>query len=100
ERADGALAPVLARIATVGFGVDVYTAGFVATGLGLPRIPGWVSAIVGDLIWFALLLATSLAAASIADDDRVIALAMVIAMLVIPRIARRFVPALRPAPRE
>jgi len=95
-----ALAPVLSRIATVGFGVDVYTAGFLATGLGVPRIPGWASAIAGDLVWFALLLATSMAAASVADDDRVIALAMVVAMLVIPRIARRFVPALRPAPAD
>jgi len=41
-----------------------------------------------------------MAAASIADDDRVIALAMVVAMVVIPRIARRFVPALRPAPTD
>jgi hypothetical protein len=96
ERSGGGLTPVLSRIATVGFGVDVYTAGFVATGLGVPRLPGWASAIAGDLVWFALLLGTSMAAASVADDDRVIALAMVVAMLVIPRLARRFVPALRP----
>jgi hypothetical protein len=37
-------------------------------------------------------------AASVADDDRVIALAMVVAMIVIPRLARRFVPALRGEP--
>jgi hypothetical protein len=92
--------PLLFRIGTVGFGVDVYTAGFVATGLGIPRVPGWASAIAGDLIWFGLLLGTSMAAASVVDDDRVIAVAMVVAMLVIPRIARRFVPALRPAPRD
>lgn len=100
ERATGRMAPVLSRIATVGFGVDVYTAGFVATGLGIPRLPGWASAIAGDLVWFALLLGTSMAAASVADDDRVIALAMIVAMLVIPRIARRFVPALRPEPAD
>ena len=89
------VAPALSRIATVGFGVDVYTAGLVATGLPVPRLPGWASAIAGDLVWFALLLGTSMAAASVADDDRVIALAMIVAMIVIPRIARRFVPALR-----
>jgi hypothetical protein len=89
------VAPALSRIATVGFGVDVYTAGLVATGLPVPRLPGWASAIAGDLVWFALLLGTSMAAASIADDDRVIALAMIVAMIVIPRVARRFVPALR-----
>jgi len=95
------LAPTLSRIATVGFGVDVYTAGALATGLGIPRIPGWASAIAGDLIWFALLLGTSIAAASIVDDDRVVGLAVIAAMILIPRIARRFVPALRdddPAP--
>ena len=85
----------LSRVATVGFGVDVYTAGMLATGLGVPRVPGWMSAIAGDLVWFALILATRLAAASIVDDDRVVLLAMVIAMIVIPRLARRFVPALR-----
>jgi hypothetical protein len=89
------VAPALSRIATVGFGVDVYTAGLVATGLPVPRLPGWASAIAGDLVWFALLLGTSMAAASVADDDRVIALAMIVAMIVIPRVARRFVPALR-----
>lgn len=98
ERSGGRLGPLLSRIATVGFGVDVYTAGFVATGLGVPRIPGWASAIAGDLIWFGLLLGTSMVAASVADDDRVIALAMVVAMIVIPRLARRFVPALRGEP--
>jgi hypothetical protein len=92
----GAVAPALSRIATVGFGVDVYTAGMLATGLPVPRLPGWASAITGDLLWFALLLGTSLAAASIADDDRFIALVMIVAMIVIPRLARRFVPPLRP----
>jgi len=92
----GAVAPTLSRIATVGFGVDVYTAGILATGLPVPRLLGWASAITGDLLWFALLLGTSLVAASIADDDRFIALLMIVAMIAIPRLVRRFVPALQP----
>jgi hypothetical protein len=95
----GHVAPALSRVATVGFGVDVYTAGMLATGLPVPRILGWLSAIAGDLVWFALLLGTSLAAARIADDDRFIAVVVIAAMIVIPRLARRFVPALRPDPR-
>lgn len=91
------LAPTLSRIATVGFGADIYTAGMLATGLAVPRVAGWASAIAGDLVWFALLLGTSIAAASLADDDRVIGLAMLVAMIVIPRLARRFIPALRKA---
>jgi hypothetical protein len=90
------VAPALSRIATVGFGVDVYTAGMLAATLPVPRIPAWASAIAGDLVWFALLLGTSMAAAGIADDDRFIAAVMLVAMLVLPRLARRIVPALRP----
>ena len=65
------------------------------TVLRVPRIPGWASAIAGDLVWFSLLLGTSIVAASLVDDDRVIGLAVIVAMILIPRIARRFVPALR-----
>ena len=88
--------PTLSRIATIGFGVDVYTAGLLATGLGIARVPGWAAAIAGDLVWFALLLATSLAAASIADDDRFVLLVMVVVMIALPRLARRVFPSLRP----
>jgi hypothetical protein len=97
--APGAATPALSRIATVGFGVDVYTAGMLATGLPVSPLLGWASAIAGDLVWFALLLGTSVAAASVADDDRVVAVVIVIAMIAIPRLARRFVPALRPKAR-
>src|SRR5438876_1914835 len=44
------VAPALSRIATVGFGVDVYTAGMLATGLPVPRFRGWASAIMGDRV--------------------------------------------------
>ncbi|TMA49361.1 MAG: hypothetical protein E6J81_03465 [Deltaproteobacteria bacterium] len=68
---------------------------WLTTVLRVPRIPGWASAIAGDLVWFSLLLGTSIVAASLVDDDRVIGLAVIVAMILIPRIARRFVPALR-----
>jgi hypothetical protein len=87
--------PALSRIATVAFGVDIYTAGMLATGLPVPPLSGWASAIIGDLVWFAVLLGTSVLAAGIADDDRFIGLVMIIAMIGLPRVARRFVPALR-----
>ena len=93
--ADAGVGSALSRIATVGFGVDVYTAGMLATGLPVPRLPGWTSAIVGDLLWFAVLLGTSIAATGIADDDRFVGLAMIMAMIVVPRVARRLIPALR-----
>ena len=72
------------------------TAGLLATGLPVSPPLGWASAVAGDLVWFALLLGTSVAAASVADDDRVIAVVIVVAMIAIPRLARRVVPALGP----
>ena len=93
--ASGRTAPALFRVAVVGFGADIYTGGILATGLDVPRVRAWAAAIAGDLVWFALLLLTSLAVASVADDDRVIGLAVLVAMIIIPPLARRLVPALR-----
>jgi hypothetical protein len=89
------LGPTLFRIATVAFGVDVYTGGALATGLPVPRVAGWASAIAGDLVWFALLLGASVGAAWIADDDLVITIVVVLAMIFIPRLAQRLFPSLR-----
>ena len=95
EVRDGRLAPALFRIATVGFGVDIYTAGALATGLPIPRLPGWLAAIAGDVLWFALLLGSSIAAATMFDDERVIAVVVVAVTLIVPPILRRIIPALR-----
>jgi hypothetical protein len=95
ETRDGRRAPALFRISTVGFGVDIYTAGVLATGLPVPRLQGWAAAIAGDLVWFALLLGSSIAAASVLDDDRWIAVVVVAVTLIVPPIARRIFPALR-----
>jgi hypothetical protein len=91
----GKVAPALLRIATVGFGVDIYTAGALATGLPLPRIPAWAAALVGDLCWFALLLASSIAAAQVFDDERVVAVVVIAVTLCGPALLRRIFPALR-----
>jgi len=91
----GRLAPALFRVATVGFGVDIYTAGALATGLPIPRLPGWAAAITGDVLWFAVLLGSSIAAASVFDDERVIAVVVIAVTLIVPPIARRVIPALR-----
>jgi hypothetical protein len=88
----------LFRVATIGFGVDIYTAGAVATGLDVPRVLRWLCAIAGDLVWFAILLGTSIVAAAVVDDDRVVGGVVLVAMLVVPSIARRIFPALRPPP--
>lgn len=89
---DGRLAPVLFRIATVGFGVDIYTGGILATGLPNAKLAGWIAALIGDLIYFGVLLGTSIAAASVVDDDRFVGIVVLVAMIVIPQIGKRLFP--------
>jgi hypothetical protein len=91
----GHLAPALLRIATVGFGVDVYTAGALATGLPIPRLAGWTAAMVGDLVGFALLLGSSITAAHVFNDERATAAVLLVVALLGPSILRRIVPVLR-----
>jgi len=94
ELRSGRRGPILLRIATVGFGIDIYTAGALATALPIPRVPAWLAAVAGDLLWFALLLGSSLAAASLVDDDRVVALVVVAFTFFGPTILRRIFPTL------
>ncbi|MBX3028260.1 hypothetical protein KF840_25500 [bacterium] len=91
----GRLAPALFRIATVGFGVDIYTAGALASGLPIPSLPGWLAALAGDLLWFAVLLASSIVAAGLIDDDRVVGVVVIAVALLAQPIARRLFPSLR-----
>ena len=95
EVRSGGLAPALLRIGTVGFGVDIYTAGALATGLPIPRIAGWTAAMTGDVAWFALLLGSTVAAARAFDDERAVAGVVIVVTLVGPSILRRIFPALR-----
>jgi hypothetical protein len=91
--------PALFRIGTIGFGLDVYHAGMVVAGLPVPRVAGWLAAIAGDLVWFAILLITSMVTATVTEDDRVIAVVMLVVMILVPQIAKRYIPALRDPPR-
>lgn len=92
---DGRVAPALFRIATVGFGVDIYTAGALASGLPIRRLAGWAAAMAGDLVWFSILLASSIVASQIFDDERVVAVVVIVVMVAVPPLARRIFPALR-----
>jgi len=90
----GKSGPALFRIATVGFGVDIYTAGALATGLPIPRLRGWAAALAGDLAWFALLLGSSIAASTVFDETGVMVVVLAVSLLG-PALARRIFPALR-----
>jgi hypothetical protein len=87
--------PALFRIGAVGFGADMYTAGMLVTGLPVPVLAGWTAAFAGDMVWFALLLATSIATAQVTDRSGVQLVVMIAVMFLVPRLARRWIPALR-----
>ncbi|MFN8640462.1 MAG: hypothetical protein U0802_01910 [Candidatus Binatia bacterium] len=91
----GKLAPALFRIATVGFGVDIYTAGALASGLPIPRLPGWAAALAGDLTWFAVLLGASIVAGQFTDDDRWVSVVVIAVALLAQPVARRLFPSLQ-----
>src|SRR5919108_633604 len=90
----------LMRIGAIAFGIDVYAAGMLVAALPLPRLAGWAAVIVGDLLWFALVLGASVATAAVVDDSRAVGAAVVVAMVAAPQLAQRLVPALRPARRS
>jgi hypothetical protein len=90
----------LMRIGAIAFGIDVYAAGMLVAALPVPRLAGWAAVIVGDLLWFALVLGASVATAAVVDDNRVVGAAVVVAMVAAPQLAQRLVPALRPARRS
>jgi len=87
--------PVLFRIGALGFGLDLYTAGILVAGLPVPRVAGWAAAVAGDLVWFAMLLATSIATAQVTDQAAVQLGVMAAVMVLVPWLAKRLIPALR-----
>jgi hypothetical protein len=92
---NGPMLPALFRIGVVAFGFDIYHGGMVVAGLPVPRLLGWFAALVGDMMWFGVLMGTNSAAAAVIQDDRTVAFVTIAAMLVIPKVAERIFPALR-----
>jgi hypothetical protein len=92
---NGPMLPALFRIGVISFGFDIYHGGMVIAGLPVPRLLGWFAALVGDMIWFGVLMATNSAAAAVIQDDRIVAFVTIAAMLIIPKVAERIFPALR-----
>ena len=92
---NGPMLPALFRIGVIAFGFDIYHGGMVIAGLPVPRLLGWFAALVGDMLWFGVLMATNSAAAAVIQDDRTVAVVTIVAMLVIPKVAEWIFPALR-----
>lgn len=91
----GALMPALFRIGVVSFGLDIYHGGLMIAGLPVPRVLGWLAALVGDMIWFAVLYATNVAASKLFDSEKVVGVVTLVAMFALPKVAEWIFPALR-----
>jgi hypothetical protein len=83
--ASGPLALVL-----VSFGVDPMTGRAAAAAAGHGFIPGWTIAITGDMFYFALLMVSTLWLGDVLGDDRLTIGVMLMVMLVLPAILRRW----------
>ena len=92
---NGPMLPALFRIGVISFGFDIYHGGMVIAGLPVPRLLGWLAALIGDMVWFGVLMATNSAAAAVIQDDRIVAFVTIAAMLIIPKVAEWIFPALR-----
>ena len=83
--ATGPLALVL-----VSFGVDPMTGRAAAAAAGHGFVPGWAIAITGDMLYFALLMVSTLWLNDLLGDERLTIGAMLLVMLVVPSLLRRW----------
>ena len=83
--AGGPLALVL-----VSFGVDPMTGRAAAAAAGHGFLPGWTIAFTGDMFYFALLMVSTLWIGDALGNDRLTIGVMLLVMLVLPAILRRW----------
>ena len=83
--AGGPLALVL-----VSFGVDPMTGRTAAAAAGHGFVSGWMIAITGDMMYFTLLMVSTLWLGSALDNDRLTTGVMLFVMLVLPAVIRRW----------
>ena len=73
----------------VSFGVDPMTGRAAAAMAGHGFVTGWAIAIAGDMLYFGLLMASTLWLNGILGDERLTVFAILALMLVLPSIIRR-----------
>ncbi len=84
------LTPSPFSLIMLSFGVDPMTGRVVSHLAGHGFIPGWMFAIAGDMIFFALIMASTLWLNSILGDGMWTAIIIMTAMIVIPALIRRW----------
>ena len=83
--ASGPLALVL-----VSFGVDPMTGRAAASAAGHGFFSGWTIAIAGDMLYFVVLMASTLWLNNVLGDERTTIVAMLVVMIVLPGLLRRW----------
>jgi len=85
--ASGAKGPL--GLILVSFGVDPMTGRAAAAAAGHGFVPGWALAIAGDMLYFVVLMASTLWLEGVLGDQRLTVAAVLVLMLVLPSIVRR-----------
>ncbi len=75
---------------TVAFGVDPMTGRAVAAAVGHGFILGWMFAIAGDMIYFGLIMASTLWLNNILGDGTWTTVIILVLMMVVPSLIPRF----------
>ncbi len=75
---------------TVAFGVDPMTGRAVAAAAGHGFILGWMFAIAGDMLYFGLIMASTLWLNNILGDGTWTTVIILVLMMVVPSLIRRF----------
>ena len=73
----------------VSFSVDPITGRTAAAAAGHGFVPGWALAIAGDMLYFTLLMASTLWLSGVLGDERLTIGAMLLLMLFLPSLVRR-----------
>jgi hypothetical protein len=84
----GAAGPL--RLVLVAFSVDPMTGRAAAAAAGHGFVPGWAIAITGDMFYFALLVYSTLGVRRLLGDERLTVGAMLLVMIVVPALVRRW----------
>lgn len=74
----------------VSFGVDPMTGRAAATAAGHGFLSGWAIAIAGDMLYFAVLMISTLWLNNVIGDERTTIIAMIVVMIVLPGLIRRW----------
>lgn len=87
QRYGNILSPV--TLVTISFGVDPMTGRAATIAAGHGFVSGWILAIIGDMIYFTILMASTLWLVDILGDGTLTTFIILVLMIVIPMIVRK-----------